>query len=35
MESDKHYTVIEITDLKSKTIATADKRLKEDIQVRF
>jgi hypothetical protein len=32
---DKHYTVIEITDLKSKTIMTAERRLKADIQVRF
>ena len=32
---DKHYTVIEITDLKSKTVQTAEKRLREDIQVRF
>lgn len=32
---EKHYTVIEISDLKSKTVLTAEKRLKEDIQVRF
>ena len=35
ISEDKHYTVIEITDLKSKTVQTAEKRLRDDIQIRF
>ena len=35
ISEEKHYTVIEITDLKSNTVLTAEKRLKDDIQIRF
>lgn len=35
VDEDKHYTIIEITDLKSKSISSAEKKLKDDIQMRF
>lgn len=35
VEEDKHYTIIEITALKNKTVLTAEKKLKDDIQMRF
>lgn len=35
IDTEKHYTVVEITGLRSKSIVSADKKLKEDIQMRF
>lgn len=35
IDTQKHYTVVEITGLRSKSIVSADKKLKEDIQMRF
>lgn len=35
IDINKHYTIIEINDLKSKTIHTAENRIKEDIQIKF
>lgn len=35
VDEDKHYTIIEITDLKSKSLSSAEKKLKDDIQMRF
>mgnify|MGYP000134251196 FL=1 len=35
IDKEKHYTVVEITGLRSKSIVSADKKLKEDIQMRF